>query len=132
MNIKHYCLNCLKEVNKNDINCNYCNSSLETNITRVNLDTLYLIDDIKLANKNFNGHFFDKNTLKFFKSRIGSTVYFNKYFITSEQYDNNSKRLFTIREFCLITRRVSTAKGTSFQQFKTANQAKAYILKNFN
>jgi len=45
------------------------------------------------------GHWFDKETLKFFKSRIGAsrTIRENIYFLSSEQFDNDP-RMFTVRK----------------------------------
>ena len=43
------------------------------------------IGQIKQANRQLGHHFFDKDTLRFFHSRNGSTVYGGRYFVTSEQ-----------------------------------------------
>ena len=55
------------------------------------------VDHIKLANKNFGGHWFDRSTMRFFDSRVGHAAYGGRYFISSERYDHNSPRLYTIR-----------------------------------
>jgi len=43
------------------------------------------IEQIRYANRQLGHHFFDTDTLRFFRSRNGSTVYGGQYFITSEQ-----------------------------------------------
>lgn len=59
------------------------------------------IDAIKSANRDAGMHFFEASTLRFFRSRIGRTVYRGKYFVTSEQFVDSRgvahARRFTIR-----------------------------------
>ena len=55
------------------------------------------IEGIKRANLRNHGHWFDKDTLRFFKSRILPTVYHGKYFISSERYSSDTMRRYTIR-----------------------------------
>jgi hypothetical protein len=77
--------------------------------------------------KNKDKHFFDKDTMRFFKSRIETSVLRfgqlinEKYFVTSEQFDENSPRLYTVREFHRETGSVSTEGN--FQEFKTKETA---------
>jgi hypothetical protein len=58
------------------------------------------IEDIKKANKNRGHHFFEKDTLHFFDSRVESRVYGGRFFVTSEQ-DHGATyempRRFTVR-----------------------------------
>lgn len=56
------------------------------------------IKEIKQANRASGGHWFDPDTLRFFRSRIDSTVYGGRYFVSSEQYDDSTPRLYTVRE----------------------------------
>ena len=47
-------------------------------------------------------HFFDRGTMKFFRSRVLPTVYTGPggvYFVTSEQFNDTSARRFTVRAF---------------------------------
>jgi hypothetical protein len=63
------------------------------------------IEDIKRANRRAGKFFFEPDTLRFFRSRIGETVWVRKdgsaYFITSEQFVPSSgrpaPRRYTIR-----------------------------------
>ena len=45
------------------------------------------ITEIKKANKAAGGHFFDEGAIKFFNSKIYTTIYGDNVFITSEQFD---------------------------------------------
>lgn len=57
------------------------------------------IDEIKQANAaSSQPHWFSPDTMRFFSTRIGRTVYGGRFFITSEQRDYSSPRLYTIRE----------------------------------
>lgn len=79
------------------------------------------INDIKYANSEAGYHFFDADTLRFFNSRILGGVIGDGYFITSEKYDYNSPRLYTIRH--------ANADGSistvgEFQHYETAHAAR--------
>lgn len=60
--------------------------------------TYFTIKEIKEANKAIGHHFFDPETMRFFRSRILSRVYAGRYFITSEKkcFDDN-RRVYSIR-----------------------------------
>lgn len=45
------------------------------------------------------GHFFDRDTMRFFGSRIESDLYKNRCFITSEKNFDGTKRYYTVRQF---------------------------------
>lgn len=73
-------------------------------------------------------HFFDAGATRFFKSRYPQTgiVKDNKaYFVTSEQFDYNSPRLYTVRVCDMETGIVDTIG--EFQQYQTSKQAQATI-----
>lgn len=59
------------------------------------------IQQIRDANEARGHHFFEPGAMRFFRSRIGRTVYGGRYFITSEQFvDSNYRawpRQYTIR-----------------------------------
>jgi hypothetical protein len=59
------------------------------------------ITEIKKANKENGQHFFDKETLAFFGSKVYPELYTvqgRQFFITSEDNFNRTKKGFTIRE----------------------------------
>ena len=87
--------------------------------------------DIKRANENSSEHhFFDAGATRFFRSRYPQTgiVKDNKaYFVTSEQFNPNSPRLYTVR-VCNMATGVVDSVG-EFQQYRTSSQAQAAIRK---
>jgi hypothetical protein len=87
------------------------------------------------ANKRAGFHFFDADTKRFFRSRIGNTLYVDRYFTTSEQFHNNmtgqtDARKYTIREFHKDTGRISEVG--EFQQYDSNAQAVRAVKKMLN
>ena len=86
--------------------------------------SFYSIEQIKHANKERGQHFFSRGTLRFFHSRIGSKVHRGPggiYFVTSEQFDERSPRLYTVRRFEPVSAEVDTVG--EFQQYACARHA---------
>jgi hypothetical protein len=46
-----------------------------------------------------SGHFFDRDTMKYWGSRIESALYKNRCFVTSELNFDGSRRAYTVRRF---------------------------------
>lgn len=86
--------------------------------------TYSTIYDVRLANGQAGKHFFSADTLRFFSSRIGGSLYGWRYFITSERFDAQSPRLYTIRE-ALPTGDIRTVG--EFQAYKSSRAAIAQI-----
>lgn len=85
------------------------------------------LESIKRANVAAGNHFFDADTLRFFRSRIAPGVIAGRLFITSEQFEDSTgerhERRYTVR--------VATDHGTiedvsEFQQFATLAAARRY------
>lgn len=63
------------------------------------------MDQIIAAHQDAGMHFFDADSKRFFRSRIGSTVYEGPggvYFVTSEQFEfrgRSAPRKYTVRKF---------------------------------
>lgn len=58
------------------------------------------IDEIKAANEAAGLHFFEADTMAFFRSRVSASVYptgDGAFFVTSERQDDNAPRLYTVR-----------------------------------
>ena len=58
--------------------------------------------ELKEANWAAGFHFFDRDSMRFFRSRVIPTVYAGPggvFFVTSEQFDEKSTRNFTVRKF---------------------------------
>ena len=88
----------------------------------------YTLNEIMRKNENF----FSRESMKFFNSKINMNQQtqnnFNM-FITSEKFDYNSPRLYTIRMF-LKENYICTF--SDFQQFETLSQAKKELKKLTN
>ena len=81
------------------------------------------IADVKRANKEKGGEWFSRNTMKFFKSKIVSPLYGGAYFVTREQYDENSKPRFTIR---LARKNGDIETHGQFMEYGNVDMAKDY------
>lgn len=83
----------------------------------------YDIDAIRTANKVRGKFFFERGAMRFFDSRILSTVHQGPggvYFLTSERFHSSTghtgPRCFTVRRFNPDTGDVSTAPGCPFNE----------------
>jgi hypothetical protein len=79
------------------------------------------IDQIRQHNAAIGQYFFSSGAMRFFSSRIGREVIGGRYFITSEQFDYNSPRLYTIRE-CIDGK---VEQVSEFQEYKSGRAARA-------
>jgi hypothetical protein len=86
----------------------------------------HTIEMMKRANDKAGFHFFDRDAMRFFRSRIAPGVTHGRVFITSEQFDYASPRLYTVRA---LKDDGSTADLSGFQRFDTLRQARAYVRK---
>ena len=82
--------------------------------------------DVKSINEKKGFYFFSKDSMKFFNSRIGSTLYGDKFFVTSEKYSTEPRK-YTIRVFDETTGNIGTV--SEFQEFRTMSAAVSYIKK---
>lgn len=88
-------------------------------------EPVYDMDYIRTANRVRGLHFFDADTMRFFNSRVLSTVYAGSggvYFVTSERFNYASPRLYTVRSFDPATG--CTATVGDFQMYGTARAAR--------
>lgn len=84
----------------------------------------HTIDMMKRANESGGFHFFDRDTMRFFRSRVAPGVTHGRVFITSEQFDYSSPRLYTVRA---LKDDGSTTDLTGFQAFATLAQARSFV-----
>ena len=92
-----------------------------------NLTGIYDMSDIQ---RKHVGHFFDKGAMRFFNSRLTNIIYCSLvgvYFVTSEAFDYNSPRLFTVRRLDLETGKIDTIG--EFNEL-TKSQADSLALKS--
>lgn len=87
--------------------------------------------DVKAANKAIGHHFFDKDAMRFFNSRIEGELYGGRYFVTSEQFVDSdgvaAPRKYTIRE---VKEDGRIDDASEFQQFASlrAAQGEAHVM----
>ena len=89
------------------------------------------IADVKKANADAGFYFFSKDTMRFFGTRIMSTLYKNNTFITSDYTSfDRDKRKFSVRVFDQKTGDVKTAKfsdgRTTFNAFYFIDDAREF------
>ena len=82
------------------------------------------MDDVIAANKAIGNHWFERDTMRFFKTRIESGLIAGHRFITSEKGPDGVRR-YSVREAC--------PDGTidtvgEFQAYRTRDQARAHVL----
>ena len=82
------------------------------------------LTDIKNNNKKAGKNWFDKDTMRFFDSRIESKLYSDNTFITSEKQEHQFPREYTIR--IALNNGVDIESVGEFQQFDTLEQAREY------
>ncbi len=70
------------------------------------------------------GYFFTKDAMRFFNSRLPKGGYSNGnevYFVTSEKFDDSSKREYTIRKLTIKTGAINTVG--EFRQYTNSTAA---------
>lgn len=80
----------------------------------------YTITEMKKLNSSVGYHYFDKETMKFFNSKILGT-YNNGFFIDSIDNFDGSKRLYKVRIF------TNNYNVCTLEEFSTVNEARDYI-----
>lgn len=78
------------------------------------------VQDVKDANAAAGRHFFSPDTMRFFKSRVGDTLYAGRMFVTSEK-GPDGRRAYTLRIAADDGECVTSEHG--FQAFATARNA---------
>ena len=84
--------------------------------------------DIREVVRAHPGHWFDVDTMKFFSSRVAQTATVKDgkaYFVSSEQNERRSPRLYSVRVCDMVTGEIDTVG--KFQQYRTSQQAIAAI-----
>ncbi len=57
------------------------------------------ISELKVLNEKNGGCWFEPSTMRYFRTRIESPILHGRYFISSEQQSEESRRKFTVRSF---------------------------------
>tara|TARA_R100000781_G_scaffold113636_2_gene82552 strand:+ start:983 stop:1348 length:366 start_codon:yes stop_codon:yes gene_type:complete len=84
------------------------------------------IEEMKENNKANGMHWFSKDTMNFFDSKIETSIYYDRTFITSERTHDSSKRKYTWR--LALGRGKDIETIGDFLQFETLDQAIDYRL----
>lgn len=84
--------------------------------------------DMAEVRRAHRGHWFDRDTLRFFRSRVaeygyGSADGARVYFVSSERFDDRSPRLYSVRVCVLATGSIDTVGA--FQRFRSRSGADA-------
>ena len=90
----------------------------------------YSMEDIKRANEEKGFYFFTPGAMKFFKSRFGDTVFQGIggiYFVTSEKFDWQSPRNYTVRQFNPETGKISTVGEFNELSYSQARARAKYL-----
>lgn len=80
--------------------------------------------DVKRANKAAGQFWFSPDTMRFFRGRIESELVAGRWFVSSEQYDDESPRLYTVRE---VQPDASIETIGDFQGYRTKAAARKAI-----
>ena len=94
------------------------------------------IADVRRINKENGFYFFERDTMRFFGTKIVSTLYSNNTFITSDYTGfERKKRRYTVRVFNASTGAVDTAKdkngNSTFNKFYYIEDAREFA-RNYN
>lgn len=79
------------------------------------------VSEMKRRNFDAGMHWFSKDTMNFFKTKIAAEPNSKNYFITSE-HSGDGKRKYTIRHFDEFTSKVRTVG--EFMKYPTLEEAK--------
>lgn len=99
-------------------------------VRKINPERRWDIHEIKDANRAAGMHFFDRDTMKFFHSKVFPTVYQGPggvYFVTSEYRDSPSDREYKVRQF-----NVSNASIRTETTYKDQKSAVAHAKRSAN
>lgn len=55
------------------------------------------MDEVRKAVTDGGSHWFDKNTMRFFRSRVSEALYGGQYFVSSEENPSGERR-YTVRK----------------------------------
>lgn len=77
--------------------------------------------DVKFKNKASGHHWFSPDTMRFFSSRVETGLLYGRYFVTSERFDDDFPRLYTVREVVGPNADIDTVG--EFQAYETKLEA---------
>lgn len=104
----------------------------ETTTTKRQFVSFQDVRDIERWADGAGSHFFDVETMRFFRSKVLEGVYGGRYFITSEQFQDwqtgrRAPRRFTIREIrAWLDHRVSDGREIMACELSAVGEFQAY------
>lgn len=88
------------------------------------------MSDVKAKNKEIGHLFFDPDTMKFWDSKVESTLYKGTYFITSEKNAIEGKpRQFSIRQVLRTGEIITVGRGREYSSLESARDAVKELVK---
>ena len=88
------------------------------------------MSDVRAKNKKIGHHFFDRDTMAFWDSKVESGLFRGTYFITSEKHGTNGKpRQFTIRQALRTGEVITVGKGREYTSLELAREAVKAMIK---
>lgn len=88
------------------------------------------MSDVRTKNKEAGFNFFDKETMKFWDSKVESGLFRGTYFITSEKNGINGKpRQFTIRQVLKTGEIRTVGKGREYSTLESARDGVKALLR---
>lgn len=99
-----------------------------------NRSKIYSIEDLEAHHyAKKNGTWFDVPEMRYFKSRLSSALFYGTdtiFFISSERFDDNTPRAYSVRSYRPATGEIDTVG--EFQGFPTLSRAKAEATREAN
>lgn len=83
------------------------------------------MSELKAFAKDHGNHFFDKDVLKFFSSRVSEELYGGRFFVTSEKNFDGTERRYSVRVMQLHEDSVTHDSIGGFQRFASHSGAHA-------
>ena len=87
------------------------------------------VPQMKVAVTNSGSHWFDKDTMRFFNSKVETGILNRRFFITSERETTSEPKKYTIRYFLREDGedQLYCYSIGEFQQFESVADAKEYL-----
>lgn len=97
----------------------------------MNTITFHNTEQLRQLAADVGNHFFDRDALRFFGSRIGSDVFAGRYFVTSERDSSgavwNGERRYTVRSYSYADGRLDIDTVGEFGEHATRANALAAV-----
>lgn len=93
--------------------------------------TFHNTDQLRYLAREVGSHFFDRDTMRFFSSRIGGEIFAGRYFVTSERDATGAAwggaRRYTVRAFTYADGRLDFETVGEFGEHATRGDALATV-----